>query len=395
MFVNQGRNRGILFISRSTVSFPSPTGIMLVGTKLVGVKVNIPYLELNFSNQGLSTDDVDAILVHIDNTHDTELTWRVIDLTGNEPITDQTTYDVLLTKGFEIYGETDFGAFIMEIETTLASEEITLPISEGVFIANVNWGDGNIDSLDSHTYTNAGVYTISITGIMESFNTSLPVNIQPYLIKIIDWGLTGLTYFSLRGCVNCIEMATDTKGSFANVTLLATMLRDNGIQVVPQGFLDYAVNITRLYRVFQYCGVTSYPNGLFNNIPNSNSYAQSFQSAKAPTLLNNNWQMTKVLRTGSMFSGALFTTIDFTGWSSAVNNDYSNFLINVYLDTPSYDQFLTEITGWNAGVPTKTVLSGGTFTANYCKYTLGSDAEAARNWLITNNGWAITDNGGI
>ena len=98
MLINTGRNRGILFISRSTVSFPSPTGVMLVGTKLVGVKVNIPYLEYDFKSQGYTSAEVNSILQTIDGDHVTELTWRVINLQGNGPITDKATYDSLIAK---------------------------------------------------------------------------------------------------------------------------------------------------------------------------------------------------------------------------------------------------------------------------------------------------------
>jgi len=104
MLINQGRNRGLLFILRTSVSFPSPTGIMLVGTKLVGVKVNMPYLELDFGYQGFTEEEVTAIMQGIDDSYTTELTWRIIDLRGNANITDTVLYNSLIAKGFEIYG---------------------------------------------------------------------------------------------------------------------------------------------------------------------------------------------------------------------------------------------------------------------------------------------------
>lgn len=109
MLINQGRNRGVLFIVRQTVTIPDPTGVMLTGVKLTGVKINIPYLEYDFADKGYTSSQVDLILQTIDGDHVTELTWRVIYIGGNQPITDQATYDSLIAKGFEIYGDTKFG----------------------------------------------------------------------------------------------------------------------------------------------------------------------------------------------------------------------------------------------------------------------------------------------
>ena len=108
MLVNQGRNRTVLFIKRTSIFIPSPTGIMLTGVKITGIKLNIPYIELDFSNQGLSTLDVDVIVADTDINYGTELTWRVLNLVGNDPITDQVSYDNLVVKGWTIYGNTNF-----------------------------------------------------------------------------------------------------------------------------------------------------------------------------------------------------------------------------------------------------------------------------------------------
>jgi hypothetical protein len=108
MLINQGRNRSVLFITRTTITIPGPTGIMLTGVKLIGVKVNVPYLEYDFEGKGYTSAEVNTIIQTIDGDHVFELTWRVISLQGNDPITDETTYDSLIAKGFEIYGDTLF-----------------------------------------------------------------------------------------------------------------------------------------------------------------------------------------------------------------------------------------------------------------------------------------------
>lgn len=108
MLINIGRNRTILFIRRTLIFIPSPTGVTIVGVKTIGVAINIPQVLLDFSNQGLLSVDVDAIVADTDSNYVQELTWRVLDLSGNEPITNQINYDNLTDKGFTIYGDTSF-----------------------------------------------------------------------------------------------------------------------------------------------------------------------------------------------------------------------------------------------------------------------------------------------
>lgn len=104
MLINTGRNRGILFIRREIISIPDPTGVMLTGVKLTGVKINIPYTRYEFENQSLTSDQVNAILQSIDSDSEFQLTWRVIDLSGNNAgYTDLATYNSLIAKGFEIF----------------------------------------------------------------------------------------------------------------------------------------------------------------------------------------------------------------------------------------------------------------------------------------------------
>ena len=110
MFINQGRNRSMLFIRR-TVFIPSPTGMMLAGVKTEGVSMNIPYIELDFSGQGLSSVDANAVLQDTDANYVAELTWRVLDLSGNDPMTDEASYDSLINKGWTIYGDTEFDIY--------------------------------------------------------------------------------------------------------------------------------------------------------------------------------------------------------------------------------------------------------------------------------------------
>lgn len=106
MLINTGRNRGLLFITRTTLVIPDPTGILLTGVKLTGVKINIPYLEYDFANLFYTSDQVNAILQNLDSINEFELTWREIHLEGNAPMTDKASYDSLVAKGFDIYGDT-------------------------------------------------------------------------------------------------------------------------------------------------------------------------------------------------------------------------------------------------------------------------------------------------
>jgi hypothetical protein len=71
------------------------------------------------------------------------------------------------------------------------------------------------------------------------------------------------------------------------------------------------------------------------------------------------------------------------------------FFFGTAISKVNYDFFLTAITGWEVGAPTKTLNSNVTLGAQGINYSNIGDAADARNYLVTIKNWTINDAGGI
>ena len=127
----------------------------------------------------------------------------------------------------------------------------------------VTWNDANA----SHTYTTAGVKTVTITGLCEGIDANVSVSFCNFLINVVQWGLTGFKIMSLKSCSNLLFIPTDLLGSFALITdftfCFANCIK---LQLIPSGLFDYAINVITFSYTFSDCKViTAIPAGLFDN----------------------------------------------------------------------------------------------------------------------------------
>lgn len=159
----------------------------------------------------------------------------------------------------------------LEYTTSIINESITLPLKGNVTCA-VNWGDGsetivNTDN-PTHTYNQAGVYNVSISGHCTSLYHS-----STNITKVIAWGdeILGLTSLeeAFMDCVNLSSIPTDIAGVFEDVTTFRSAFQNcNNLAAIPDKLFDYAVKATDFSYTFQGGKVfNSIPNNLFlNNI---------------------------------------------------------------------------------------------------------------------------------
>lgn len=159
----------------------------------------------------------------------------------------------------------------LEYTTSVINESITLPLKGNVTCA-VNWGDGsetivNTDN-PTHTYNQAGVYNVSISGHCTSLYHS-----STNITKVIAWGdeILGLTSLeeAFMDCVNLSSIPTDIAGVFEDVTTFRSAFQNcNNLAEIPDKLFDYAVKATDFSYTFQGGKVfNSIPNNLFlNNI---------------------------------------------------------------------------------------------------------------------------------
>ena len=118
-------------------------------------------------------------------------------------------------------------------KTTSASESITLPLRSGYnYDFTVDWGDGSStstvtahdDTDRTHTYANAGEYTVTITGLVEAwyFNNGGSKNKIIQVTELGDMGWKNLELAFYR----CRNLTTVAGGDVSGVTNMSYMFGD-------------------------------------------------------------------------------------------------------------------------------------------------------------------------
>ena len=286
-------------------------------------------------------------------------------------------------------------------------------VSGGSYNATVNWGDGSSDTITSynqqevtHTYSSAGQYEISIEGTLQGWQ----FNNAGDKLKMLDvkqWGVLNLsTEAAFYGCANLDSRATDAP--IVSSTSLRTMFRNctnfNGaignwdistVTSLSQCFYDASTfnqplndwdvsNVTTFYRTFR---------DAFNFDQDLNSWDTSngetmYQMFYDCSQFNGDiysWDTTNVENMQQMFYNCDLFDQSLAAWNIANVSNFTNFMQNASgLSTSNYDATLI---AWAAGV----VDTG--ININFGDSIYSAAAVAARQSLIDDDGWTITDGG--
>jgi len=97
------------------------------------------------------------------------------------------------------------------------------------------------------------------------------------------------------------------------------------------------------------------------------------------------WNTASVTNMDAMFASATTFNQDIGGWDVAALTSAGDMFKNVKLSTQNYDALLI---GWDA----QTLLNGVTLGGGNSNYCLGA---AAREHMISSDGWKITDGGQV
>lgn len=202
--------------------------------------------------------------------------------------------------------------FIITI-TVPSNYTFTLPASDSNNDFIIDWGDGLSQHITttnpSHTYTNAGTYTIYVTGVMKKiiFDGTIPSNLNVYSVD--NFGDTGLTQFMFYNCTNLVsvvdnnftgELITTMIYAFRSATNLTTLSLPNFI----------GTNVTSLQATFVDCGLT------ILNLPKFNSTALTTFSS---TFLQSSFSRSKIKEVYfDSFVGSSVTTMAAMFGSEAV-----------------------------------------------------------------------------
>ena len=201
--------------------------------------------------------------------------------------------------------------FVTKWRITDNNEVITIPTTGSGYNYVVNWGDGNSNAGTgnvSHTYTNPGFYTVSITGIFPRIYFNDTSGSKDKIIEISQWGTHGWKSMSgaFRGCTNLNLTATDIP-VLSGVTDMSLMFYDCK-KLNPTGAAAAALNhwhtdaVTNMEGMFW--GATSFNQdiGNWNTANVINMYAM-FQNATSFNQDIGNWNTANVTNMRGMFLG--------------------------------------------------------------------------------------------
>lgn len=262
--------------------------------------------------------------------------------------------------------------FVFDVDTAesggSSSTQFQLPLfSTRTTNILVDWGDGNTDTITSssqaeklHTYSSSGVYTITITGTLESFMVNNYADRAKFK-EVRNWGngdglsLTSLSSF-FYGATNLTCTATDQP------TISSTNF---------QQLFRSAPSIVRGISNWDVSSVTGL---LF-------AWYQAFSFNEDLS----NWDVSNVTNFGYCFEQ---TSIDqnFAAWDMSSATSVIRMFRSTTLSTANYDATLI---GWAA----QSLNSNLSIDFGNATYTAGGAAESARNTLINTFGWTIVDGG--
>lgn len=183
----------------------------------------------------------------------------------------------------------DSTAMVTQWTIPSANTTITLPVSGTGLNITVDWGDGTAvqtvtTELPTHTYTNSGVYYITIQGkcpvygynTTKSVSTSSPYYTHTqYLTGVRRWGELGATSYGFVGCSNLTYVLGEaTSNTFSNVTTMKNMFAGctslNNIEL--NNFNTN--NVTEMQNMFYNCiSLESIDLGKFNTSSVTNFFA--------------------------------------------------------------------------------------------------------------------------
>ncbi len=262
------------------------------------------------------------------------------------------------TEGFKI---TVYGTpFVSTWNITSASETITLPLpaNGNQYDFNVDWGDSSplgyvtsrTDPDRIHTYASPGVYTITITGKMESirlWNT-------PERLKILSIPELGdVDWKSFFGSFEeCLNLTTVEGGDTSEVTTMQSMFRGS-INVEPITTNWDTSNVTNMGSMF--FGTDANPNTSSWNTANVTNMSYMFANTTSANPVTSGWDTGNVTEMQSMFSQSDVANPNTFGWDvSKVENMHHMFF--------SADMANPNVSSWDVSSVTD---MGGMFSGTY------------------------------
>ena len=305
-------------------------------------------------------------------------------------------------------------AFITTWRAITDGESITIPTTESGYDYSVDWGDGNVTSNElgnaTHNYAIAGDYQVEITGDFPRiffFGSSDASK----LISIDQWGANQWSSMerAFFGCNNLVVNALDTP-DLSVVFNMDQMFRDCTNLGLGSGNWNWDTsNVNRMAQLFfiassfnkdistwdvsnvsiinsVFAGASSFNQDISNwDVSNTSILANMFDSATSFNQDISSWNVANAGNMFGMFWNATSFNQDLSSWNVTNVGVFDNMFNGVTLSIENYDSLLI---GWEAQTLRANVnFDGG--NSVYCS----SAAKTARENIINNYNWTITDGG--
>jgi hypothetical protein len=232
--------------------------------------------------------------------------------------------------------------FVSTWDTTKAgsaSDTIVLPMTAGV--ATVDWGDGTVNTANTHTYASGGIKTVTISGTISGFRFANGGD-KLKIINVSNWGTfdisTNQTFF---GCSNLQCTATDVpiisttslSYTFYGCSLFNGVVNDWDVSGVSNGERIFML-ATSFNQDLNNWDISS-----FTNISNMFTGASSFDGNLS------GWTLSSVTAATGFLQGTAFNNSSINAW------DVSNIQIfNNFFRETSFNQ---DISGWDMSSATR------------------------------------------
>ena len=308
--------------------------------------------------------------------------------------------------------------------------KLPLVISFNGVTANIDWGDGSTDSITAynqsevtHTYSTSGTYEIKISSALRGFVFNNGGD-KLKILNISNWGIFDFNESGVfNGCTNLNTTSTDTP----IITMIdATNTFRNCTSLSNLDVSSWNVSsVTDMFVMFSGCTSLTSLNVSSWDVSNVVDMRFTFVNCTSLSSLSvGSWDVSNVLEMTRLFLNCrVLSTLDVTNWDTSsvtdmslmfrdcdlfdysladwnINNvtNFSSFMnLATGLSTSNYDATLV---GWEATLqaefpsgtgytPTISIDFGGS------QYTSGGTADTARQSLVSNFGWTITDGGSV
>ena len=242
---------------------------------------------------------------------------------------------------------------IFTIETTSPNETFTLPFRSGYsYNVDVNWGDGSPNNSitvynqaeATHTFTNAGTYTITLSGLAEAWYFNNAGTSKDKIRTVVQLGDLGWTDLSsaFYGCSNLTSFTSGNTDTSSVTNMNYMFFATNGLTTLDLSSFNTS-SVTGMSNMFSNASsLTALDLSSFDtsSVTNMNSM---FRNASGLTSLDlSNFNTSNVTNMSSMFYGISgLISLDLSSFNTSSVTNMSAMFRNASGPPPLISQALT------------------------------------------------------